>query len=60
MSKAPPVDFVILASSEAPGGVGESVVPSVALAIAIANAVYAATGKRLRNLPYDLEKLRKV
>ena len=58
MSKAPPVDFVILASSEAPGGVGESVVPSVALAIA--NAVYAATGKRLRNLPYDLEKLRKV
>ena len=57
MSDAPPVDVVIIASSEAPGGVGEPVVPSVAPAIA--NAIYAATGKRLRNLPYDLEALRK-
>ena len=58
MSNAPPVDVVIIASSEAPGGVGEPVVPSVAPAIA--NAIYAATGKRLRNLPYDLEELRKA
>jgi isoquinoline 1-oxidoreductase beta subunit len=48
----PSIDIRLLESDEAPGGIGE---PSVALvAPAIANAVYAATGKRLRSLPLRL------
>lgn len=58
MSEAPKVEVVIVKSSQAPGGVGEPVVPSVAPAIA--NAIQAATGKRLRDLPYDLASLRQA
>jgi isoquinoline 1-oxidoreductase beta subunit len=39
----------ILPSSEAPGGLGEPGTPPIAPAVA--NAVFAATGKRLRELP---------
>jgi CO/xanthine dehydrogenase Mo-binding subunit len=49
MSHIPPTDVHILDSDAAPGGVGESAVPGVAPAIA--NAVFAATGQRLRRLP---------
>jgi isoquinoline 1-oxidoreductase beta subunit len=49
MNQMPQLDLVLLDSSEAPGGIGE---PSVALvAPALANAVFAATGKRVRALP---------
>ncbi len=48
----PSIDVHLIESDEAPGGIGE---PSVALvAPAIANAVFAATGKRLRSLPLRL------
>ncbi|MEY4760756.1 MAG: hypothetical protein RLZZ200_612 [Pseudomonadota bacterium] len=49
MPEAPPVHIYLLESSADPGGIGE---PATALvAPALANAVYRATGKRLRSLP---------
>ncbi|WP_321797953.1 xanthine dehydrogenase family protein molybdopterin-binding subunit [Caballeronia sp. J97] len=47
--ETPPVDVHIVKSTEAPGGIGEP--GTAALAPAITNAIYAATGKRLRKLP---------
>ena len=51
MSEAPLIETYIVQSTEAPGGMGESGTP--ALAPAVTNAIYAATGKRLRKLPVD-------
>jgi isoquinoline 1-oxidoreductase beta subunit len=52
MNEMPAVEVHIVASTEAPGGVGEPGLPP--LAPAVVNAVYAATGKRLRKLPLRL------
>lgn len=49
MQEMPEVDVYIVPSQEPPGGVGEPGVPP--LAPALANAVFAATGKRIRHLP---------
>jgi isoquinoline 1-oxidoreductase beta subunit len=55
MSEMPRIDTYIVESAEAPGGIGE---PATALiAPALANAIYAATGKRLRSLPLARHKL---
>lgn len=51
--QAPSVEVIIINSNEAPSGVGEPGVPPIAPAVA--NAVFAATGKRLRSLPLRLE-----
>jgi len=48
-SEMPEVEVRIIANGEPPGGVGEPPVPLVAPAVA--NAVFAATGRRLRALP---------
>jgi len=49
INEAPVIEVHLVASGEAPGGIGE---PGVtALAPALANAVFAATGKRVRKLP---------
>ena len=49
MNEAPRIDVFLLDSTQPPGGIGE---PSTALvAPAVHNAVYAATGKRLRSMP---------
>jgi isoquinoline 1-oxidoreductase beta subunit len=49
MNEMPVLDVELVASTAAPGGIGE---PSTALvAPAVANAVFAATGKRIRSLP---------
>lgn len=49
LNEMPAIEVKLLESAEAPGGVGE---PSTALvAPAVCNAIYAATGRRLRELP---------
>jgi isoquinoline 1-oxidoreductase beta subunit len=49
MNETPPIEVHMVQSSEAPGGMGE---PGTAVtAPALANAVFAATGKRIRQLP---------
>ena len=52
MSDAPVVETEIIASTAWPEGVGEPMVPPVAAAVA--NAVFVATGQRLRSLPLKL------
>jgi isoquinoline 1-oxidoreductase beta subunit len=52
MREMPKVEVHIVKSTERPTGIGEPGVPP--LAPAIANAIAAATGKRLRALPFDL------
>lgn len=47
----PKVEVHIIASAEAPTGVGEPGVP--ALAPAVSNAIFAATGQRIRSLPFS-------
>ena len=52
MNECPAIDIDIIASTDAPGGVGEPGVPPIAPAVA--NAVFVATGQRLRSLPLKL------
>jgi isoquinoline 1-oxidoreductase beta subunit len=51
----PSVEVHIVPSSEKPSGVGEPATPVIAPAVA--NALFAATGKRLRKLPFDSGEL---
>ena len=51
----PKVEVYIMKSTAAPSGIGEPGVPP--LAPAIGNAIFAATGKRLRSLPFDRKAL---
>ena len=54
-NEAPQIDIVLVPSSEKPGGIGE---PATALVgPAVANAVFAATGKRVRKMPLTAEAL---
>lgn len=55
MSEMPLVEAHIVPSTAAPGGMGEVTTP--AIAPAVANAIFAATGKRVRRLPFSLENL---
>ena len=51
----PKVEVHIVPSHETPGGIGEPGVPCAAPAVA--NAIFAATGKRLRRLPFQTSEL---
>ncbi|WP_421799345.1 molybdopterin cofactor-binding domain-containing protein [Haliscomenobacter sp.] len=55
INEAPEMEIHIVNSGEVPGGVGEPGLPPVAPALA--NAIFAATGKRLRKLPIDLNNV---
>lgn len=58
MHESPQIDIVLVESTEKPGGIGE---PATALVVpAIANAVAAATGKRVRKLPLTAEAIRQA
>lgn len=56
MHDAPQIHVHVVNSLEAPGGVGEP--GTAALFPAVTNAIFAATGKRIRELPIDPTKLR--
>ncbi|TDP58928.1 xanthine dehydrogenase family protein molybdopterin-binding subunit [Roseateles toxinivorans] len=58
MNEMPKVEVHIVASTEAPGGIGEPGTPPIAPAVA--NAIFAATGKRIRSLPIDTALLKKA
>jgi isoquinoline 1-oxidoreductase beta subunit len=50
MRSAPPVDVSFIQSDFRPSGLGEPCVPP--LAAALGNAIFAATGERLRSMPF--------
>jgi isoquinoline 1-oxidoreductase beta subunit len=56
INEAPTVEVHLIDSNEAPGGIGEP--GTAAIAPAVVNAIFAATGKRLRKLPIDAEQLK--
>src|SRR6266404_6102022 len=56
IDEAPAIEVHIVQSSEPPGGMGEA--GTSAIVPAVANAIFAATGKRLRKLPIDTEALK--
>src|SRR5216684_338116 len=56
INEAPIVEVHIVQSSDPPGGMGEA--GTSAIIPAVANAIFAATGKRLRKLPIDTAALK--
>ena len=56
MNEAPAIEVHIVQSAEPPGGMGEA--GTSAIVPAVANAIFAATGKRLRKLPVDTTALK--
>jgi isoquinoline 1-oxidoreductase beta subunit len=56
INEAPVIEVHIVQSSEPPGGMGEP--GTSAIVPAVANAIFAATGKRLRKLPIDAAQLK--
>jgi isoquinoline 1-oxidoreductase subunit beta len=56
INEMPAVEVYIMENEEAPGGIGEPGLPPVAPALG--NAIFAATGIRLRNLPIDITALK--
>ncbi len=58
MNEAPKVEVHVVQNTEPPGGMGEC--GTSAIVPAIANAIFAATGKRLRRMPIDSSALKRA
>ena len=58
IDEMPKVEVHIAASTEPPGGIGEPGLPPIAPALT--NAIFAATGKRVRKLPIDTGELKQA
>ena len=58
MNEAPAIEVHIVQNFEPPGGMGEC--GTSAIVPAVTNAIFAATGKRLRKLPVDTTALRQA
>jgi isoquinoline 1-oxidoreductase subunit beta len=56
INEAPAIEVHIVQSSQPPGGMGEA--GTSAIVPAVTNAIFAATGKRLRKLPVDAAALK--
>jgi isoquinoline 1-oxidoreductase subunit beta len=56
MNEAPAIEVHIAQNSQPPGGMGEC--GTSAIVPAVANAIFAATGKRLRKMPVDAAALK--
>jgi isoquinoline 1-oxidoreductase beta subunit len=52
MNQSPAIDIILMPSGGKPGGIGEPV--TAMISPAVANAIYAGTGKRLRSMPLRL------
>jgi CO/xanthine dehydrogenase Mo-binding subunit len=58
MNEVPPMEVHLIDSAEAPGGMGE--LGTALIGPALSNAVFAASGKRFRRLPFDAEVLKQA
>lgn len=50
MANMPEIEMKVMETGDKPGGAGEATVPGIAPAVA--NAIFAATGQRIRRLPF--------
>jgi len=56
IDEVPVVETHLIRNAEAPGGIGEA--PTAIVSAAVTNAIFAATGKRVRSLPIDTDSLK--
>jgi len=56
IDESPLIETHLVKSAESPGGFGEA--PTAAVAPAVTNAIFAATGRRIRTLPIDTALLK--
>jgi isoquinoline 1-oxidoreductase subunit beta len=55
INEVPKMEIYIIENGELPGGIGEPGLPP--FTPALCNAIFRATGKRIRKLPFDLENI---